>query len=449
MRINLTDNNIGCKEEGAFRREDVTALFPIASKTISQLCAENDKLLIFPYNIDTVEDGIGESSVLTIENTEDSESVKLVTGNVVGFIGIGNLKVKIQSRFDKGRDDYFLHYMLQKVLSFNLFDLKHNNEQDDVFDFIMFMFPYLLKSAMRQGVYREYQRQEFDDAKVKGVIAVNRFIRQDVPFRGKVAYSVRNYCYDNAMTQLIRHTIEYMKTKKYGQNILSLDRETIDNVNSIIENTPSYNRQERNRIIQQNLRPKIHPYYTEYKALQSLCIQILRMEEVKYGEDDNEVCGILFDVAWLWEEYVNTLLEPYGFEHPQNKKGTGGIRLFDYVDRFGVTHNCGVRYPDFYKDDFVLDAKYKRLGDYEKVSKVDRNDIHQLVTYVTRLEATKGGFIAPLGKRQEFVPYGHLKNSSATLAIYGIQISKDSTSYKDFSLKMAQYENRFIQSLKL
>ena len=50
MRINLTDNNIGQVEAGTFLRKDVSALFPIADKTIAQLCHENENLLIFPYS---------------------------------------------------------------------------------------------------------------------------------------------------------------------------------------------------------------------------------------------------------------------------------------------------------------------------------------------------------------------------------------------------------------
>ena len=34
MRINLTDNNIGQVKAGTFLRKDVSALFPIADKTI-------------------------------------------------------------------------------------------------------------------------------------------------------------------------------------------------------------------------------------------------------------------------------------------------------------------------------------------------------------------------------------------------------------------------------
>ena len=158
MRINLTDNDIGEPNAVTFQRKDIAALFPIANKTIAELCRENENLLIFPYSIETSSDKIGESSVMSILNTGDPDKVQITTGNVMGFIGVDNLQIKIKSRFDKGRDDFFLHYMLQKVLSFNLFDLKHNDEQEDLFDFIMFMFPYLLKAAMNQGIYREYMR---------------------------------------------------------------------------------------------------------------------------------------------------------------------------------------------------------------------------------------------------------------------------------------------------
>ena len=435
MRINLTDNSIG----RAFHRNEVSELFPIADKTISELCRGNENLLIFPYSIENADDRIGKSSIMSIQNTNDSEIVRIETSNVMGFIGVGGLQVKIKSRFDVNRDDYLLHYMLQKVLSFNLFDLSHNNEQEDVFDFIMFMFPYFLKTALRQGVYREYQNYRHNDANIKGTIDVGRHITRNVPFIGNIAYSTREYSHDNNMTELIRHTIEFMKTKKYGQAVLNIDRETIENVETIIEHTPLYNKNERGGIISNNLRAKVHPYYTEYRPLQTLCLQILRMEEVKYGESDDEICGILFDGAWLWEEYINTILCNLGFTHPQNKLCKGGIYLFD--------DHSGIRYPDFYKDNMVLDAKYKRLSSYEKVSKVDKNDIHQIITYMTSLHVDKGGFVVPLTQKQEKIPTSHLIDSSSTISIFGIEISKTKSSYVDFCEQMRIMEDIFIKSL--
>ena len=275
MRIYLKDNNCGDHVE---YRKNVTALFPFTNKTIAELCQENENLLIFPHSIENAIDRIGDSCVMDIINTADPEKVNLCTGNIMGFIGVGDLQIKIASRFDKGEDDYFLHYMLQKVLSFNFFDLNHNNEKDDVLDLIMLMFPYFLKNAMRQGLYREYQYYKHNDTNIRGTINIGRHISKNIPFVGNIAYSTREYSYDNNMTELIRHTIEFMRNNRYGQAVLNIDHETINCVNNIIEHTYLYNKSERENIISKNLRMKIHPFYTEYHPLQILCLQILRME---------------------------------------------------------------------------------------------------------------------------------------------------------------------------
>lgn len=48
----------------------------------------------------------------------------------------------------------------------------------------------------------------------------------------------------------------------------------------------------------------------------------------------------------------------------------------------------------------VLDAKYKRLGSYDKVSKLDRNNVPQVMAYMTALKVNSGGFIAPFEQKQ-------------------------------------------------
>lgn len=108
----------------------------------------------------------------------------------------------------------------------------------------------------------------------------------------------------------------------------------------------------------------------------------------------------------------------------------------------------GIRYPDFYKDDMVLDAKYKRLGSYDKVSKLDRNDVPQVMAYMTTLKVNRGGFVAPLKQKQSKVPTSRIQWSMATLSIFGIEICKSATSYSDFCEKMGEMEDGFVESLK-
>lgn len=96
----------------------------------------------------------------------------------------------------------------------------------------------------------------------------------------------------------------------------------------------------------------------------------------------------------------------------------------------------------------VLDAKYKRLGSYDKVSNVDKDDVHQVIAYMTAMHINKGGFIAPLEQRQAKVPTSHIKGNSSSLSIFGIEISKKASSYGDFCEEMKKMEATFIESLK-
>ena len=216
-------------------------------------------------------------------------------------------------------------------------------------------------------------------------------------------------------------------------------------IKAIEQATPTYNRQERARIINRNLRPIHHPYYNEYRYLQQLCLQILRHEELKYGTSDSEIYGILFDGAWLWEEYLNTILAPIGFAHPRNKENKGAIYLFD--------PKSAPRYPDFIKPDFILDAKYKGFAD-KRVSEVDRDDLHQLITYMFIERATCGGLVYPypsLSGAQDFssesIAQSSLRGYGGIISLFGLHIPQLAPSWSAFQTAMHQSEQYLLSLL--
>ena len=165
-----------------------------------------------------------------------------------------------------------------------------------------------LKKAMKQGIFKQYRKCEYNDANVRGVIDIPRHIRYNMPFNGKVAYRTSEYKYDNPVTQLIRHTIESIRRSPIAGNVLKCDKSTDEVVRTIYDITPSYNANDRQRIINQNLKPVKHPFYTQYTFLQRLCLHILCHKKMSYSSSENKVYGILFDGAWLWEEYLATIL---------------------------------------------------------------------------------------------------------------------------------------------
>lgn len=467
--LSTTDNNCGVaftdlKADSGIGAEksDYQNLIKIANTTVKDLTHNNSSLLVFPEVLGSFEDGIEEQHVFDLSgNPEELESVKLSTGNLMGFIGIGDSQLKINSRFseDDG-NDHFMHYLLQKVFSINLFDFKYSSDSNGELDLLMFSFPLLLKKALAQGLYKQYQTFNRNDENVKGVIDVNRHIKQNIPFNGKVAYKSRERTFDNSLTELIRHTIEYIKTKSFGKEVLNCDLETKECIQEITAATISYNLRNREKVISENLKPINHPYYTAYKPLQKLCLAILRHKKIGYGNSKKKVYGILFDGAWLWEEYLATVLKKSGFVHPKNKSGTGAISV--YIGN--------PRYPDFYKGkqiskwspecnisgNLVLDAKYKHLdnrksGSDEIRASFSRDDLHQLITYMHIMPAQKAGLIYPYDKDDRrnsgeiiFSDEKSIFGYGGLISTYGVPIPiKDK--YPDFVNYMSLIENEIMQ----
>ncbi len=405
--------------------DDIQNLRKIADVKIKDLSFEdNPNLLIFPRDLSCHGDKISESNIISMNHRDE-----ISTSNIMGFIGINETQIDIKSRFAKDDGaDYFLHYMLQKVFAINLFDIKHSSNKENIFDFLVYLFPYFLKKALAQGVFKKYQKNEYNDARVRGSIDFNRHIKYNIPFRGNVAYNVKEHSHDNELTQLIRHTIEFIKTKKHLSFILNNDLETKECVAQINMATPSYNLRERNFIINKNLRLLYHPYYSAYTALQKICLQILRHETIKFGKEKDKVYGVLFDGAWLWEEFLFTILKDYGFKHPKNKDVSGGFRMFrDAKSDDDIDDNYRRLYPDFYKDDFVIDAKYKHLE-----SGVGREDLYQLVTYMYCKKATNGAYIYPCRDKNIKASKLQLVGYEGFINVVPFYVPQSANSYEEF-----------------
>lgn len=382
IKENLKSENKNISDEDI--EKDINSLEKISHRTIKNII-ENDNLLIFPSDLNKSKDIDESKTIFNIYND------KILTNNLMGFIGYNDTKIKITSRFASNENDYFLHYMLQKVLCLNIFDLQHSTNKDDSFDFLIYMFLDLFQKAIRQGIFKSYQKREYNDANVRGTIDINRHIKNNIPFNGKIAYNTREYSYDNNITQLIRHTIEYIDAKSKG--ILNIAKEEVNNsISQIIEATSRYDKNKRQNIIGENLKKLNHPYFYEYEPLRKICIQILRHEELKYGREEDKIYGILFDGAYLWEEYIWTILQDLNFKHPRNKEKTDGVKLLN--DKWSV-------YPDFYNYDkkIVLDTKYKMLN--KNNEEIDGSDKHQIISYVYTLGAKIGGFVYP-SENKEF-----------------------------------------------
>lgn len=463
MKILTTDNN-----GGNFRVESgqcLEDLQHIADCPLDKLTdKENNNVWLFPNKENRYDDKIENKVIISLCGN------MLTTGNIMGFIGYGDTQLTIRSRFSNTGEgnDWFMQYMLQKVFAINIFDLKHTGSDDGALDITALLFPYFLQKALCQGVYREYIRCEYNDSHPKGALSIQSHIKNNYPFKnGKISYTTREYKYDNSVTQLIRHTIEYLKSRDFTSRILSTDQDTAGYVAQIIEATPTYCKGDRQKVMLANAKPKIHPYYSEYSPLQKLCLQILKQQKMGYGQTTTRIYGVLFDGAWLWEEYLNITMSKAGFKHPKNKTGEGAIYPFKGRDK----HK---RYPDFMMSGIIADAKYKNLISKPDLSErvddmIQRNDLNQMISYLHITSSKVGIFIAPTEvvlmnydtgnyhqddtvafstKEIQILNVGDLMGDGGQIIIIGINIPQSAKSYKEFEADMSFREKALLTKLK-
>lgn len=436
MRIN--DNS--CVDKSQVLSQIPKIAKKLSNKTITQL--ENEGVFIFPECVKNSEDLSGEQMVLQSIND------MYYTGNIMGFLGFGKERLTISSRFAQNDSDYFLQYMLDKVLDYpNIFDLETESDKNNqLINILMFLFPFYLKSAMRKGLFKKYINAKYNDANLKGNINIARHIKQNTPFIGKIAYDKREQSLDNYMLQLVRHTIEYIKHKHNGNQILARSKEE---VKRIVEVTVGYRLQDRKRVLTDNKKYTIrHAYFREYRALQHLCILILQHQKQELGAGITRVYGVLFDGAWLWEEYIDTLVRKV-FYHPKNRAHSDAQWLFSGERKIGLI------YPDFIgkdsNDRTIADAKYKPFDN------IAGQDYLQLLAYMLRFESKRGLYFYPESDGKADVRLWINKGSTYEKNVtrredtfiikHGLKIPDNAKNYNEFSLKMKAAESEFILML--
>lgn len=427
--------------------DELQDLKAIANVGISDISLDDyPNLLVFPDSFESYDRDFGKKVICNVSDDDQT----LYTNSIVGFIGRNSTHLSIHSRFanNNGEEDYFLHYMLQKVTKINLFNLQHTIDEDSVFDFLIYLFPLYLKKAINQGIYKKYITHKYNDSNVRGVIDVNRHIRYNEPFNGRIAYTTREYSYDNEVTQLIRHTIEFIRKYKSGGDILNIDADTTQAVAQIVSATPSYVPNEVQMVIHKNLRPIAHPYYSEYTPLQRICLQILRHDELKYGQEENEIYGVLIDAAWLWEEYLATILEEK-FNHC----------LIDKEPKYYLFKPQGQQIiPDFLSLDkkIVADAKYIPLNEqhyYQEGSERANAIYYKTIAYMYRFCSKQGYLLYPHPDKEvspikkEIITEIKGENGG-TITKLGLRIPSNCKDFQFFSTTIDKYEEVFKDSLE-
>ncbi len=330
------------------------------------------------------------------------DGFRLDTGNLMGVLrfrdpnGKASVQVEVLSRFDKGKDNHFLNYLLSRVFNCAIGAEEVSAEQSSLLEFLLdIVFVRRLGEAAKAGLLRHYREFRNNDWNFKGSLDLARHIRENLPLMHGIAYRKREIDLDVPVNRMI--LMAAMTVNRRHPSFFGCDPDAADALRELrIGVTEAHDLH--TVLSHRDCRePVRHPFFREvWEPLRRIARMILEEERwtlfPEEATDDTEVSGVVFDGSWLWEEYVATVLANAKFRH-----GTEPV--------LSVFEGKGKRFiPDFYRlngsgeqgCDIVLDAKYKRSNPTGQ-----REDVHQVLCYLLLTGATHGGLVFPPIKKEE------------------------------------------------
>lgn len=325
---------------------------------------------------------------------------QLVTGNYVGILSSGNgSSIEIYSRFEHDKQEKqdkhkfaFINHMLNKIYDLNDLFLTQgcNNKTELNFEFLLKLrFLSKLKNAYREGEYKSYEKVHKNDTSPRGTIDIARHIKLNLcPENYKVAYSYNEYTSKNSYIYLVRLCYEML-----FQNGKKPKGKEVDD---LLFKSQDYWSYDKRQIIHKNEnKPITSPLFKCHRDLQKFCLDVLKHKKMtldSFGTEDGKY-GVLIDCAWLWEEYVATLLKDY-FTH---KTMSSKDKDFLFVDEQGG----GIQriIPDYIGKNsipVIADAKYMNLYGKRDLQDEQRNSVYyKTVMYMLRYQSKLGMIFYP------------------------------------------------------
>ena len=369
--------------------------------------------------------------ILTFEsiggNGDKTYSVR--AGNYIGHFKYGDYEIDIRPRFPEP----FLERMLNFANDIYLdeaapFDARKENGIHDHSRFVLYyLFLQKLEKAYLLGLPKSYRTVHYHGAKVKGNVHINRLIRSDIPFKGKISSSTRELQEDQEIVDVLYEAFTIIETN-------GIPTKSIAHIKAHLREYRSGALLTHARIAKAlNAKVLKNPMYAPYKKILEYAKFIIIQGGLKEKQGGKEhTFGFLVNVSRLFETYLYKLLHrkfpDWKVIHEEPLEVCKG----SFIARS--------MYPDIVmkKENKVLvfDVKYKRMrfkrgmGD-RKYGDLDRSDFFQINTYMAYYknhgdEVVAGGLLYPMEEKYDkTVAYceSWLGNEKTKFIVDGIDLS--------------------------
>ena len=411
----------------------------------------------FSFFKDEEKKAIKNEDDLIISIKKDGENYLAQTGNYVGKFVWQGLEIDIKSRFS----NTFLERMLNFTNDIFLDDVSiTGNQVKEDFDIskyiIYYMFVQNLEKAFLLGLPKAYKSIEHHEMKLKGKIDINKFIKYDIPFAGKISSVSRE---QKEIQEII--DVLYKAVKIIDKN----NKVFLKNIAHIKTHLKQYksNNYVSNETINKALKSKAlqNPIFAPYKKVLEYARFIINGNNIEKNDGTQQTFGFIINVAELFEIYVTKLLQKeFSDWYVESPK----IELYNTPQMFYQRKII----PDIVmkkaSDVLVFDTKYKKMTMQGKnkngAGDVDRNDFFQINTYMSyyqnhpdKYNVKIGGLLYPIEKSfKENKDICHSQtwfgNLNSKFIVDGIDLSDLKEDNENKFASIVKREQKFIEGIK-
>lgn len=377
-------------------------------------------------------------------------------GNYVGKFKWEGLDIDIKSRFSNTFLERMLNFSNDIFLDDSSLTGSKVDKDFDISKYIIYyMFVQNLEKAFLLGLPKSYRSVEHHEMKLKGKIDINKFIKYDIPFQGKISSVSREQKEIQEIIDVLYKAVKIIDKNKFNTKNISHIKTHLKQYKS--------NNYVSNETINKALKSKAlqNPIFTPYKKVLEYAKFIVNGNNIEEKNDGKqETYGFIINVAELFEIYITKLLQKefsdWNVESPK-------IELYKTPQMFYQRKII----PDIVmikdNDVLVFDTKYKKMNMQGKnqngAGDVDRNDFFQINTYMSYYQNHKdkynvkiGGLLYPMDSFEKNKCHSQtwFGNQNTKFIIDGIDLSNLEEAKEDEGkfASILERERQFIDGIK-
>ena len=394
-------------------------------------------------------------SIKKSKNDKDEDIYLAQTGNYVGKFKWQGLEIDIKSRFSYT----FLERMLNFANDIFLDDASiTGNKVDKNFDIskyiIYYMFVQNLEKAFLLGLPKSYRSIEHHEMKLKGKIDINKFIKYDIPFQGKISSVSREQKEIQEIIDVLYKAVKIIdkKNKAFLKNISHIKTHLKQYKSNNYVSNETINKAIKSKALQ-------NPIFAPYKKVLEYAKFIIKGSNIEEKNDGKqETFGFIINVAELFEIYVTKLLQKefsdWNVESPK-------IELYEsmFYQRKIIPDIVMIKDNDV----LVFDTKYKKMNMQGKnqngAGDVDRNDFFQINTYMSyyqnhhdKYNVRIGGLLYPMDSFEKEKCHSEtwFGNQNTKFIVDGLDLSnlEEAEENENKFTTISKREQKFIDGIK-